>query len=525
MAPKIEVDGISCHHFAAGWCSCMLVKCRSHVGFREFLHTQLSRLALVEPSRILFLASSLVKLWMLNLDPAIPLLISCYSSRGRPAAFDPADLLRSLLLMTDQKVSSITQWARILRNDRVLACLSGFDPAKTPSVGTFYAFMDRLWQGDLSKVRARRLQLRPCRKKPRKAKSGKKLSPKRPGVVKKLVDQALKGRSFTRRPERLLQEIFARCFVDHAVALGLIPASLTLSGDGTSLRTGTSPYGVKACDCRKQGNYRCSCPRRYPDPDATWGWDSYREEFYYGYSLYELVASNSIGELPLFVSVAQASRHDSVLGVVALAEFKKLQPHLEIAKAVWDSAHDAYDFYRLHREWNIEPFIELNARHKGCRKLSSIEVNQYGVPRCPQGCLMVYGGFDKDRHRLKWRCPKVAGSRRLSSQITCAKPCSPSPYGRTVYTKPMDDPRLFTTTPRGSPSWKKTYARRTSSERCFKHVKIDHAIERCRSRSSRAWVWHAHLIAMNHHLDVWAKSALNANPDILTELLGTPLAA
>ncbi|MEW6244460.1 MAG: hypothetical protein AB1497_09410, partial [Bacillota bacterium] len=134
----------------------------------------------------------------------------------------------------------------------------------------------------------------------------------------------MKGRSSTRRPERLIQERFARCFVDQYISLGLI-------GDGTSLRTETNPYGVKVCDCHKRGIYRCSCPRRYPD--------------YYGYSLYELVASNSPAKLPLFVSVAQAPRNRSVLGVVALAEFRKLY-----AKAVWDSAHDSYDFYRLHHE-------------------------------------------------------------------------------------------------------------------------------------------------------------------------------
>ncbi|MEW6524788.1 MAG: hypothetical protein AB1445_14810 [Bacillota bacterium] len=91
----------------------------------------------------------------------------------------------------------------------------------------------------------------------------------------------MKGRSFTRRPERLIQEVFAHCCVDQSISLGLIPTSLTLSGDGTSLRTGTHPCGVKVCYCHKQGIYRCSCPRRYPDPDATWGWDSYREEVYY----------------------------------------------------------------------------------------------------------------------------------------------------------------------------------------------------------------------------------------------------
>ncbi|MEW6242783.1 MAG: hypothetical protein AB1497_00635 [Bacillota bacterium] len=240
----------------------MLLNCRSHA--------RLSHLAVLE-------SSALAKLWVLGLSQ--PYRFSC------PATLPWVDLListpltscvLSLILMTDQKVSSITQWVRTLRNDRVLASLSGFDPEKTPSIGTFYDFMDRLWQEDLSKVRARRSNLRPLRRKPRKARSGKKFFPKHPGVVRKLVDKALKGRSFTRRPERLIQESFARCSVDQSISLGLIPTSLTLSGDGTSLRTGTNPYGVKVCDYHKRGICRCSCPRRYPDPDATWGWDSYR---------------------------------------------------------------------------------------------------------------------------------------------------------------------------------------------------------------------------------------------------------
>ncbi|MEW6244604.1 MAG: hypothetical protein AB1497_10165 [Bacillota bacterium] len=104
-----------------------------------------------------------------------------------------------------------------------------------------------------------------CSQKAQEGQVGKKLFLKHPDVVRKLVDNALKGRSFTRRPERLIQERFARCFVDQYISIGLI-------GDGTSLRTETNPYGVKVCDCHKRGIYRCSCPRRYPD--------------YYGYSLY-----------------------------------------------------------------------------------------------------------------------------------------------------------------------------------------------------------------------------------------------
>lgn len=43
---------------------------------------------------------------------------------------------------------------------------------------------------------------------------------------------------------------------------------------------------------------------------------------------------------------------------------------IHIAKAVWDSAHDADDFYRLRWKWNIEPFIELNDRNTVQHKVS-----------------------------------------------------------------------------------------------------------------------------------------------------------
>ncbi|MGB9663277.1 MAG: hypothetical protein ACPL5F_14940, partial [Moorellaceae bacterium] len=290
-----------------------------------------------------------------------------------------------------------------------------------------------------------------------------------------MVKQALKGRSFSRRPEKLIQLIFARTCVDRSVALGLIPdpLALLLAGDGSPLRTGTSPAGVKACHCREQGIFRCSCPRRYPDPDATWGWDSYRNSYFYGYTLYELTAADSPYELPLFVTLAQARRHDSVLGVVALAEFRELFPYLKVAKALWDAAHDVYDFYHLHQSWEIEPFIDLNSKnHAHFRHMPSLEVNKFGIPRCPAGYLMVYNGFDKKRSRIKWRCPMIAGSKKLKLKVNCPTPCSPSPYGRTVYTKPHDDLRLFTPTPRNSLAWKKVYANRSACERSFKRAKV-----------------------------------------------------
>ncbi|MEW6244307.1 MAG: hypothetical protein AB1497_08615, partial [Bacillota bacterium] len=39
---------------------------------------------------------------------------------------------------------------------------------------------------------------------------------------------------------------------------------------------------------------------------------------------------------------------------------------------------------------------------------------------------MVYGGFDKDRNRLKWRCPKVAGSRHAKPHVPLGNTAGPS---------------------------------------------------------------------------------------------------
>lgn len=93
------------------------------------------------------------------------------------------------------------------------------------------------------------------------------MTPKHPGIIKKLMPQALKGRCFKLRPERLIQLIFAGCFVDTSVDLKLIPdpLALVLSGDGTPIKTGTSPAGMKVCNCRKQGIYRF-LPQAVPGP-------------------------------------------------------------------------------------------------------------------------------------------------------------------------------------------------------------------------------------------------------------------
>jgi len=214
--------------------------------------------------------------------------------------------------------------------------------------------------------------------------------------------------------------------------------------------------------------------------------------------------------MPVYIRFAQAQRHDSVISVVALAEFRQLYSKLGVSKFLGDSAHDVYSFYELLNPWNVEPFIDLNPKNKGhFRYAPPFQVNDYGVPFCPKGFPTVFWGYQKDGNRLKWRCPNIAGSKLVKSQICCDEPCSPSAYGRTVYTKPHDDLRFFTTTPRGSEAWKSVYKLRSGSERSFSRKKKDYDLERCRVRSLKAWYWQTHFAAMNQHLDAWVEQYKN----------------
>jgi len=68
--------------------------------------------------------------------------------------------------------------------------------------------------------------------------------------------------------------------------MGLIPQTVDISGDGTCIETGASHYGKKVCDCMKNRIFKCDCPRKFSDPNATWGWDSHNEHYFYGYTGY-----------------------------------------------------------------------------------------------------------------------------------------------------------------------------------------------------------------------------------------------
>ena len=435
----------------------------------------------------------ILALFLLDLEPLRPQLQAFYHPRPRGTLpRDPIQMLRSLLCMiVSGQTLSFTKWVEILRSQPLLAALSGF-AGPTPGIGTFYDFSARLFPETTDSI---------IRQAIFKPKDSVKDPPPRPGIVQRLVTKALRNldKPLPTFPALRLN-LLLKPIVLRSHELGLLSSSeaIELAGDGTKFKTGARSAGRKLCDCQKLGIYRCDCSRRYTDRFASWGWDSYRECFVYGHAFYELTAASSPFDLPIFLLLAQAKEHDSVSGVKALDRASRLYPELPFASFIGDSAHDNYPTYNLLTARSITPIIALNERHTGHYQLDGdFTTDSSGVPFCPKGEQMVASGFCSDRCRQKWRCPRAAHHLPKPCQ------CSPSAYGRVCYTKPADDPRLFTHPPRGSRQWKEVYKDRTSAERSHKRKKIDFHLEQARVRSRRQWAVRIFLMAICQHALAW----------------------
>jgi hypothetical protein len=476
---------------------------RSHAQFQAWLEERLLDLLPQREAQIKFHAGALEKVYILDLDSLKELIEPRYSSTGRPAMHQP-EIFRAVVLASHYK-ESISRFVQRLKADEVLAAACGFEPGYTPGVGNCYDFFNRLW---LAHAPAKALRT-PHKKKKKKLKANEKLPPDNPNTVTDLVDQVFGGETFAHGPERLLQKVLSKCTVEPSAKLNLLgdTQKLTLAGDGAPLETGASSFGKKICQCKQQGIYRCSCPRYYTDPKANWGWDSYHERWFYGHTLYCLTAANSFNDLPLLIRIKQASAHDSITFVPAYAQLRSLFPFFRFEKALLDSAHDAYDIYRLLNIAGIEPFIDLNQRgKKNSSSAETIKINQDGIPVCQANLQMIRWGLDKKRQRIKWRCPMYKDPTRCHLQQSC----STSEYGRVKYTRPGTDYRLFTKTPRGSRLWKKIFARRSSVERTLKRILVDYSIEKARAHSDKRWFWLATLAALNQHLDAQIRVTQNS---------------
>ena len=476
----------------------MLGEWRKHAEFQRFLVEGVNREFKHNPKAIEHFETALLKMYFMNLDPLFSDFLPLFSPVGKPSNQQP-EIFRSFVLMSHFKYAGLEEWLSYAKSSKLVCALAGVTPDTFPGESTHRDFISRLWQQDDSD------HLHSAKPKPRTKHGKQKLPPKHPGIIKKLADKAISGEVFKRIPDRFFQTVFTKIALLPSAAMGLLGDTnkLTISGDGACVASNASHYGKKVCDCKGS----CSCPRKFSDPSAKWGWDSYHERWFFGYTAYLLSVHNPNLklDLPIYLKFVEASRHDSVSLIASLAHARYLyKDFLSFDSLLADSAHDNYPTYELLKHFHIKPFIDLNKRGSDEVKPQNIPLTKDGVPVCPDGHLMLNWGFDAKRYRIKYRCPMVTGKVKFCYY---SRNCNKSLYGKIVYVRLAENLRLFTPVPRGSDEWIETYKQRTAAERVNNRILTDYELERPKRYGKRKLAFFAFLNAINIHLDAQVKFA------------------
>ena len=125
----------------------LAVNCGSHADYQNFVVTNL-RKYYPNPNTLDRSTRDIIeRFWNLDLSFTDTFMADKYSKFG-PAPRTPSCMQRSYLLSIDFKVTSLTEWAVQLKMNPLYAILSGFEVGNTPGVGTFYDFLNRLWDSD-----------------------------------------------------------------------------------------------------------------------------------------------------------------------------------------------------------------------------------------------------------------------------------------------------------------------------------------------------------------------------------------
>ena len=447
---------------------------------------------------------AIVQFWNLDLSQTDAILADTYSKYG-PAPRTPSCMLRSYLLSLKLKFTSITAWVCELKTNPLYAILSGFTPGDVPGVGTFYVFLSRIWKSDSNNFSPKECYKK--KKTPKGKKHGDKTLNIKSSAAFRFIEffkkHPLSGPQGS--PLELIFRLYKEQFLDRSVQSGLINKDcLSLAGDGTPVRTQAKLRYKKTCSC---GQARCSCKRLFSQPDCNCGWDSSRDCYFNGYHLYMYVAADSENDLPVFPLLERASRHDMLSFLHSFFTMKAWLPEFRAARLLLDAAHDADAVYRYCLQENIIPFIDLNEGNLGNYIYKdTFYLDKDGTPICTKTAKKFRrDGYEPGRKRFKWRCPLAD-----KNGCHCETPCSKSAYGRTVHTRPSDDPRLVNNPPRGSEEWEKEYAKRTSVERSNKREKEDYKLEDGRHRSTKMWYCRLYGIIMLQHLDAWEMPSIEA---------------
>lgn len=135
----------------------------SHEEYQKNLLLNLALFYETDRERVVELEKSISKLYLLNLDPAYPIVITLYSDTGRPAK-NQQGIIWSLILMLDQDEHDIPKWAAKVASDSYSALSVGLSTVTPQHSVPIMIF----WQASHDTQVARKKKLCNFYSKPRK---------------------------------------------------------------------------------------------------------------------------------------------------------------------------------------------------------------------------------------------------------------------------------------------------------------------------------------------------------------------
>jgi len=258
-----------------------------------------------------------------------------------------------------------------------------------------------------------------------------------------------------------------------------------LAADGKAIRTHGRPRGKDWKSLSADG-------RR--DTEADFGRKTYRRKRedgttyeeavkWFGYKLHLVVEATY--ELPVAYEVTKASESELTEGKKLVAAMAEKHPSL-LGRCEALTADRGFDdgkwISELWDKHGIRPVIDIRNLWKDGEETKLVPGTRNVVydyagrvycycPKTGERRQMAYGGFEKDRGTLKYRCPAAHYGLECAGRERCA-------VAQAVRIALKEDRRVFTPVARSSYAWKTLYKKRTAVERVNGRLDVSFGFER-----------------------------------------------
>ena len=227
--------------------------------------------------------------------------------------------------------------------------------------------------------------------------------------------------------------------------------------------------------------------------DADWGKHIYsgvgkdgkpweKVKSWFGYTLHLLIDSDY--GLPVNFTVTRASMSEVKIAPVLIESTRKSHPELikNTEYLQGDKGFDSSSFIcTLWDNYTIKPIIDIRNMWKDpdttkmFQGYNNIVYNYKGdvscyCPKTNKKREMAYGGFEKDRKALKYKCPAKAYGYECKGKENC-------PVNSGIRIPLSLDRRIFTPVARSSYKWKTLYKKRTAVERVNSRLDVSFGFE------------------------------------------------